>query len=73
MLHRPGSPGADVLTATVIAPSASQAEVAAKVVLITGSTAGLEWLDADPSLAGMLVLEDGQRLYSRRISQYLWS
>lgn len=70
---RTGRPAqADVLTATVIAPSAVEAEVAAKVALISGSQAGLEWLDSRPTLAGMLVLDDGQRLYSRRIPQYLW-
>ncbi len=63
----------DVLTATVIAPTAVEAEVAAKVALISGSRAGLEWLEADPTLAGMLVLEDGQRIYSQRIHEYLWS
>ncbi|MEP7136192.1 MAG: FAD:protein FMN transferase [Chloroflexota bacterium] len=62
----------DVLTATVVAPSAVAAEVAAKVALISGSGAGLAWLESN-SLAGMLVLEDGERLYSQRISEYLWS
>ena len=61
----------DVLTATAVAASTVEAEVAAKVVLISGRWAGLEWLD-DHSLAGMLVLEDGQRIYSQRISEYLW-
>ena len=71
---RTGRPAqADVLTATVVAPSAAEAEVAAKVAVISGSQAGLEWLDSKPELAGMLVLDDGQRLYSRRIAQYLWS
>ena len=63
----------DVLTATVIAPSAVEAEVAAKVALISGSEAGLDWIESNPALAGMLVLEDGQRIYSQRISEYLWS
>jgi len=62
----------DVLTATVIAPSAIAAEVAAKVALISGSGAGLAWLESN-SLAGMLVLEDGERIYSQRIFEYLWS
>jgi thiamine biosynthesis lipoprotein len=71
---RTGMPAqADVLTATVIAPSAGEAEVAAKVALISGGRAGLEWLDSNAALAGMLVLEDGKRIYSRRMSQYLWS
>jgi len=70
---RTGMPAqADVLTATVIAPSAVEAEVAAKVALISGSRGGLEWLDSKPTLAGMLVLENGQRIYSRRMTQYLW-
>ena len=63
----------DVLTATVIAPSTVEAEMAAKVALISGSEAGLAWIESNPVLAGMLVLEDGQRVYSERISDYLWS
>jgi FAD:protein FMN transferase len=71
---RTGCPAdTDVLTATVIAPSTREAEVAAKVALILGSRNGLEWIDARPTLAGILVLEDGRRLYSRRAQQYLWS
>jgi len=71
---RTGMPAqTDVLTATVIAPSAVEAEVAAKVALISGSRAGLTWIESNPILAGMLVLEDGQRIYSERISEYLWS
>lgn len=70
---RTGMPAqTDVLTATVIAPSAVEAEVAAKVALISGSRAGLEWLESNSSLAGMLVLEDGQRIYSQSIYQFLW-
>jgi hypothetical protein len=42
-------------------------------MLISGSRAGLAWLEADSTLAGMLVLEDGQRIYSQRIHEYLWS
>jgi len=63
----------DVLTATVIAPSAVDAEVAAKVALISGSHAGLDWLESNRSLAGMLVLEDGQRVYSQRMYEFIWS
>ena len=71
---RTGMPAqTDVLTATVIAPSAMEAEVAAKVALISGSRAGLAWIESNPALAGMLVLEDGQRIYSKRIHEYLWS
>lgn len=63
----------DVLTATVIAPTASQAEWAAKTSLLLGGQTGLEWLNAVPELAGLLILEDGQCLYSYNFEKYLWS
>lgn len=53
-----------VLTSTVTAPTSIQAEWAAKTSLPLGSEGGLEWLNVNPELAGMLVLEDGQCLYS---------
>jgi len=62
----------DVLAATVIAPTVLEAEAAAKAVLILGSQAGLDWLDADSALAGVLVLENGNRIYSRNMEKYLW-
>ncbi len=61
----------DVLTATVIAPDAILAEAFAKAILISGSQAGLAWLDNDERLAGMLILENGQRLYSQNIGTFL--
>ena len=63
----------DALTATVIAPSSIQAEWAAKTSLLLGSQAGLDWLNSDLELAGMLVLEDGQCVYSRAFEKYIWS
>lgn len=62
-----------VLTATVIAPTSVQAEWAAKTSLLLGSQAGLEWLNANPELAGILVLENGQCLYSCNFEKHLWS
>ena len=62
----------NVLSATVIAPTAERAEVAAKVALILGSGAGLEWIDARNDLAALLVLENGHVLHSRRLDEYLW-
>ena len=62
----------DVLAATVVAPTAMEAETTAKTALILGSLSGLEWIDADPALAGVLVLEDGTRLYSALMDRYLW-
>lgn len=71
---RTGQPAVtDVLSVTVIAPSAREAEVAAKAALILGSDDGLEWIEARPALAGLLVLEDGRVIYSHRLRMYLWS
>lgn len=61
----------DILAATVIAPTAMEAEAMAKAVMISGSQAGLTRLDGDESLAGLLVLENGERLYSQNIKRYL--
>ena len=48
-----------------------EAEAAAKAVLILGSGAGMEWLESDSGLAGLLILDDGQLLASRRMEAYL--
>jgi thiamine biosynthesis lipoprotein len=69
---RTGRPATtDVLSATVVAPTACEAEASAKVALILGSRDGLTWLDARPELAGLLVLEDGRVLRSRRLQAYV--
>jgi thiamine biosynthesis lipoprotein len=62
----------DVLAATVIAPTVLEAEAAAKTVLILGGQAGLDWLESDSGLAGILVLDNGDRLYSQQAESYLW-
>lgn len=68
---RTGRPATtDVLSATVVASTACDAEAAAKVALILGSRDGLAWLDARPALAGLLVLEDGPIIRSRRLGDY---
>ena len=61
----------DVLTATIVASNVLEAEAAAKSVLIRGSMDGLDWLEANPSLAGLLVLDNGEMLYSQKIVEYL--
>jgi FAD:protein FMN transferase len=61
----------DVISATVVAPTAVEAEAAAKSVLIHGSVDGLNWLEPNPDLAALLILENGQILYSQRINEYL--
>jgi thiamine biosynthesis lipoprotein len=69
---RSGKPAeTDVLAATVAAPGALEAEIAAKAVLILGSRLGLEWLRARPRLAGILALEDGRVLCSPCLRAYL--
>jgi thiamine biosynthesis lipoprotein len=69
---RTGEPAvSDVVSATVIAPTAVEAEAAAKSILIRGSTDGLDWLEAHPTLAGLLILEDEEILYSPGMMEYL--
>lgn len=70
---RTGQPAqTDVFAATVIAPNASEAEMAAKVALLLGSERAIEWLEARPALAGMLVLENGDQYYTHRMEEFIW-
>lgn len=55
----------DVVSATIVAPTAIEAEAFAKAVLILGSAEGLAWLDAIPNVAAFLILENGQTLKFR--------
>lgn len=69
---RTGQPAeTDIVHATVVAQTAVQAEAAAKSVLIRGSMDGLDWLEAHPELAGLLILETGEILYSQRIVEFM--
>jgi FAD:protein FMN transferase len=71
---RTGEPAdTDILTTTVIAPTAVEAEVAAKRVLILGSRAGLDWLEGESTMAGLIVLESGYVVHSHRLENYLRS
>ncbi len=71
---RTGAPAeTDVLSATVIAPTTQQAEVAAKVALILGSAEGVRWIESRDELAGLLVLENGQIVRSQRMNDFVWS
>jgi thiamine biosynthesis lipoprotein len=68
---RTGKPAqTDVVSATVVAPSALVAEVAAKQVLILGSVAGLAWLAQFEALAALVVLEDGTITHSAGLDAY---
>ncbi len=62
----------DVLSATVIAPSTFEAEIAAKVLAISGSEQGLAWLEEQPDYAAVIVREDGRAVYSTQMESYLW-
>ncbi|CAG0932741.1 FAD:protein FMN transferase [Thermoflexales bacterium] len=63
----------DVLSATVIAPTTFEAEIAAKVIVISGSQHGLAWLEEQPDYATVIVREDGRAVYSTKMNHYLWS
>jgi thiamine biosynthesis lipoprotein len=69
---RSGEPAqTNVLSASVVAPTASRAEVAAKVALILGSVAGKQWIETQRDLAALLILEDGQIIRSERLHAIL--
>ena len=61
----------NVMTVTIVAPTVMEAEAAAKAVFILGGEEGLNWIEADPVLAGIIVHENGHTFYSQRISEYL--
>jgi len=62
----------DLLTVSVVAPNAIRAEAAAKAALILGSSAGMDWLEAQPDLAGLLVLQFGEIRTSLRMTEFIW-
>jgi len=61
----------DVLRATVVAPTVMEAEATAKAAVILGREKGLEWIESDAALAGILILDNGEILYSQRMQEYL--
>lgn len=70
---RTGEPAeTDVLSATVVGPTALEADVAAKRVLLEGSEAGLAWIESTADLAAIVVTERGRVLRSRRIAAMQW-
>jgi thiamine biosynthesis lipoprotein len=60
----------DALIATAVAPSAREAEAAAKLLFILADE-GMPWLDARPGYAGMLLCEDGAQKVSAGWAGYL--
>jgi thiamine biosynthesis lipoprotein len=66
---RTGRPAdTDLLSATVLSPTAAQAEVAAKVALILGRERGLAWLAEQDDTEALLGGSDGKFYGSRGIS-----
>lgn len=63
----------DVITATAIAPSALEAEVAAKMLFLLGSNAGLEWIEAQEFIEGIVITETETIEYSSNMADSLWS
>ena len=62
----------DILTVTVLGPSARVAETAAKRVLLSGTEEGLAFLEA-AGLSALVVRDDGTVVRSRRFAQHTWS
>jgi thiamine biosynthesis lipoprotein len=52
----------DLLSVSALAPTVVQAEVAAKVALILGREAGLDWLMAQPDVEAVLI-DDARKLF----------
>jgi FAD:protein FMN transferase len=66
-----GQPSAsDLLTATVIAPTAVEAEVYAKTVFLMGAQAGVDFVNHHPSLATCVVTTEGQAFNSDSMQEH---
>ncbi|MBI4498444.1 MAG: FAD:protein FMN transferase [Chloroflexi bacterium] len=61
----------DLSAVTVVAPTATAAEVAAKAALLLGSAAGQRALESSPGLAGLLVQRDGTVRTTEGFDAYL--
>ncbi len=69
---RSGQPAeTDVLAATVVAPTVMEAEMAAKSMLILGSQAGLDWLEESGHGQGLVLLTNGDAIYSNHFENYI--
>ncbi len=62
----------DILTTTIIAPTVMQAEAAAKAALIMGSIDGLDFIDEQPDLAGLFILDNGEIIFNQHIQEFIW-
>ena len=70
---RTGQPAATDLTAvSVIAPTTTEAEMAAKTILILGSLQGMAWIEARPHLHALLVTQTGDIYCGNNMENYFW-
>nr|WP_290670358.1 FAD:protein FMN transferase [Ardenticatena sp.] len=70
---RTGRPAeTDVVSVTIIARTALRAELATKMVLILGAEQGMQWLELQRDLAGLVVREDGTLIPSRAWQLFRW-
>ncbi|MFN8485265.1 MAG: FAD:protein FMN transferase [Anaerolineae bacterium] len=63
----------DLLSVTVIAPSAARADLYAKVALILGSQAGADLLAQTSDVAGLLIDEAGEQRMTEGFRRYMYS
>jgi thiamine biosynthesis lipoprotein len=63
----------DLVRATVIAPDALVAETVAKLALLLGRRAAMDYVDARPELAALFLTEEGREWPSARFADYVWS
>ncbi|MBI4307358.1 MAG: FAD:protein FMN transferase [Chloroflexi bacterium] len=69
---RTGRPAnADLLSVTVVAPNAAQAELHAKAVLVLGSRQGYKYLARQTAVEALLVHQDGAVLWTPGFRRYL--
>ncbi len=70
---RTGEPSeSDAIQVTIAAPSAVEADYHAKVALLKGAEAGMEYVNTQPSIEGLAVRRDGAMFQSANFGQY-WS
>ncbi|MFN8472400.1 MAG: FAD:protein FMN transferase [Anaerolineae bacterium] len=62
----------DLLSVTVIAPTAAHADLYAKVALILGSQAGRSLLEKTPGVEGLLINEMGEQSMTAGFAQYVY-
>jgi len=54
-----------------VASTVMKAEAAAKTAFILGREKGLEWIEERPEYAGLMILENGEIIHSKRMQDYL--